>query len=80
MFWLSISSKSPELDAIAAHTRPWATLKKFWQFSKTYGEYQSRPPSQRRQFIIDRMPGKQSTDIISGSCLPCHKQDPETCC
>lgn len=54
MFWLSISNHSSELDAIAAHTRPWAILKKFWQFSKAYSEYQSLPPSHRRQFIIDK--------------------------
>lgn len=82
MFWLSISSRSSELDAIAAHTRPWAILKKFWQFSKTYGEYQSLPPSQRRQFIIDKMgptQRKKSVDTISEPCLECGpKQDPET--
>ena len=54
MFWLSMSNCSTALDAIAAHTRPWAILKKFWQFSNAYGEYQSLPPSHRRQFIIDR--------------------------
>jgi len=54
MFWLSISSISPELEAIAAHTRPWATLKKFWQFCNAYGEYQAHPPSQRRKFILEK--------------------------
>lgn len=56
MFWLSTVSNAPELDAIAPRSRPWAILKKFWQFSNRYGEYQSRPPSQRRQFVIDTEP------------------------
>lgn len=53
MFWLSTLTNSTALDAIASDARPWAVLKKFWQFSNRYGEYQSRPPSQRRQFILD---------------------------
>ncbi|MEM9004798.1 MAG: hypothetical protein AAGE59_14905 [Cyanobacteria bacterium P01_F01_bin.86] len=69
MFWLSISSCSSELNAIAAHTRPWATLKKFWQFSQTYGEYHSLPPSRRRQFLIDMEQSKQPANVVPESCL-----------
>lgn len=76
MFWLSISSVSPELAEIAANTRPWAIVKKFWQFSNAYGEYQSHPPSHRRQFIIEREEHKKSSNerniknhrIVSESC------------
>jgi hypothetical protein len=54
MFWLSISTLSPELDAIAPQTCPWTIIKKIGQFSNTYGEYQSLPPSQRRNFILEQ--------------------------
>jgi hypothetical protein len=53
MFWLSISNVSPALEPIAAHSRPWSTVKKFWQFCNSYGEYQATPPGQRRQFILN---------------------------
>ena len=53
MLWLSISSGSPELRSIATNTHPLTIFKKFWQFSQRYGEYQSRPVSDRRQFILD---------------------------
>lgn len=69
MFWLSISSVSTELEAIAAHTRPWALLKKFWQFSNSYGEYQSLPPSKRRQFIIDGEQTQEKAGCYPESCL-----------
>ncbi len=57
MLQLLISNPSPELKAfrkeVAPDTEPWLGFKKFWQFSNLYGEYQSRSPRQRRQFIID---------------------------
>ncbi|NER79087.1 MAG: hypothetical protein F6K42_05810 [Leptolyngbya sp. SIO1D8] len=69
MFWLSISNTASELKPIAAHTRPWALLKKFWQFSNTYGEYQSLPPSRRRQFLIEKEQSEKPVDSIPESCL-----------
>lgn len=33
-------------------------LVQFWRFSQFYGDYQSLPPAERRQFVIDRQ--KQS--------------------
>ncbi|WP_155523600.1 hypothetical protein [Nodosilinea nodulosa] len=53
MLWLSMVHVSDELEPIAADSRPWATLQKFWRFCNLYGEYQSRPPSLRRQFIVE---------------------------
>ncbi len=67
MFWLSTLSNAPQLDAIAANSRPWAILRRFWKFSDRYGEYQSRPPSLRRQFIIEMEQGEQK-DCGSESC------------
>lgn len=69
MFWLSILNRSPELDAIAGNTRPWAIIKAFWRFSNAYGEYQSQPPSHRRQFIIDREQCSKNTNSASESCF-----------
>lgn len=54
MFWLSIAQTSQALDPIAPNRRPWAKVKKFWQFCRFYGDYQATPPSLRRQLIIDR--------------------------
>jgi hypothetical protein len=68
MFWLSITNSSPELAAIAAHTRPWAILKAFWQFSQAYGEYQSLPPSRRRQFILEQEQ-QENAHALPESCL-----------
>ena len=53
MLWLSTFNISNELEGITRDTRPWALLRKFWQFSNTYGDYHSLPPSKRRRFIID---------------------------
>ena len=46
MFWLSIANVSSALEPIAAYSRPWATVKKFWQFCNAYGEYQATPLGQ----------------------------------
>lgn len=54
MLWLSISNRAPELNGLSPDTRPWALVKKFWQFCNSYGEYHALPPSQRRRFIIER--------------------------
>ncbi|MBD1915423.1 MULTISPECIES: hypothetical protein [Cyanophyceae] len=54
MFWLSIAQRSEAFDPITTNRRPWAKVKKFWQFCRFYGDYQATPPSLRRQFIIDR--------------------------
>ncbi|WAL61705.1 hypothetical protein [Thermocoleostomius sinensis] len=47
------SSQTPiyrhEPSSLAA--RILQVLKLFWQFSNFYGEYNSRPPSQRRKFV-----------------------------
>jgi hypothetical protein len=69
MFWLSISTLSPELEAIAPQARPWAIIKKIWQFSRTYGEYQSLPPSQRRNFILEQENRRDRADGCSEPCL-----------
>jgi hypothetical protein len=53
MFWLSISNVAPELEPIAADSRPWAILKKIWRFCDLYGEYKAKPPTQRRKFILE---------------------------
>jgi hypothetical protein len=53
MFWLSTVNVSQAMEPIASDSRPWATLKKFWQFSSLYGSYQAEPPSQRRLFILE---------------------------
>lgn len=53
MIWLSISNVSPASESIAADSRPWAKLKRFWEFCRFYGEYQATPLWQRRQFILD---------------------------
>lgn len=79
MFWLSILNITPELDAIAPNTRPWSFLQKFWQFSQTYGEYQSLPPHLRRQFIIDReprSPGRESHKPESSPVQPSVVSEP----
>ncbi|PSN13866.1 hypothetical protein C7293_14065 [filamentous cyanobacterium CCT1] len=44
---------SEALAPIAPDSRPWATVEKFWQFCKRYGDYQATPPRLRRQFIIN---------------------------
>lgn len=53
MLWLSMCQTSEALDPIAANSRPWATVEKFWRFCKLYGNYQATPPHLRRQFIIN---------------------------
>jgi len=53
MFWLSISNVSPALEPIAADSRLGFIVRRFWQFCRSYGEYQATPPSQRRNFILD---------------------------
>ncbi len=37
-------------------TRPLAIrlIQKFWRFSQFYGEYQSRPPAERRKFAAEQ--------------------------
>lgn len=52
MLWLSICQTSTALDPIAAPSRPWAKVQKFWRFCQQYGEYQATPPSQRRRFVM----------------------------
>ena len=69
MFWLSISTQSPELDAIAPQTRLWAIIKKIGQFSNTYGEYQALPPSQRRNFILEQEHQRNQAEGCSEPCL-----------
>lgn len=72
MFWLSMSNVAPELEAIAAHTRPWALIKKFWQFSNAYGEYQAQPPSQRRRYIFEQEERERAQghpEVYPESCL-----------
>lgn len=68
MFWLSVCSISPELDPIASDARPWAILKAFWQFSNSYGEYHSRPPSLRRRFIIEKEKEQHKSNSCVESC------------
>lgn len=69
MLWLSTTNVSPELEGIAAYTRPWAILKRFWQFSQQYGEYQATPPSHRRQFILDMEQQEKEADMAFEPCL-----------
>ncbi|MEM9487316.1 MAG: hypothetical protein AAGA83_26925 [Cyanobacteria bacterium P01_F01_bin.116] len=67
----TIINYSSEIDATAAYTRPPAALKtiwqKFWQFSNSYGDYHSLPPSRRRQFVIEKEQQEQSA--TAESCL-----------
>ncbi|MEA5448468.1 hypothetical protein VB780_07815 [Leptolyngbya sp. CCNP1308] len=53
MVWLSITQNVDALDPVAAHSRPWAKVEKFWRFCNRYGDYQATPPRLRRQFIIE---------------------------
>jgi hypothetical protein len=53
MLWLSTIHFSSALDAITPRTRPWSVVQRFWQFCNIYGEYQTQPPSHRRQFIVE---------------------------
>lgn len=66
MFWLSILNLAPELEEISQDASPYAFIKKFWRFCNTYGEYQSLPPSQRRQFICT-----QTHDSAASPSEPC---------
>ncbi|MEM6518758.1 MAG: hypothetical protein AAF892_06465 [Cyanobacteria bacterium P01_D01_bin.71] len=68
MFWLSMTNLSSELEAIAPCSRPWAIVKRFIQFCNTYGEYHSKPPSERRRFIIERE-RHQEARVQSKPCL-----------
>ncbi|MFQ4138848.1 hypothetical protein PGN35_021290 [Nodosilinea sp. PGN35] len=53
MVWLSITQNAAALDCVAAHSRPWAQVEKFWRFCDRYGNYQATPPRLRRQFVIE---------------------------
>lgn len=54
MFWLSMINRASELDAIAPKSRLLTIAKGVWKFSNSYGEYQAKPPSERRRFILER--------------------------
>lgn len=64
----SIINCSSELDEISPYISPWVILKKFLQFSNTYGDYHSLPPS-RRQFLINKERCNQAKKNISKSWL-----------
>ncbi|MBE9137808.1 hypothetical protein IQ254_11495 [Nodosilinea sp. LEGE 07088] len=53
MLWLSMCQTSNALDPIAANSRPWAKVEKFWRFCQLYGDYQATSPSLRRQLAIN---------------------------
>ena len=53
MLWLNAEYDCPLRSQTDRQPPAWRWLKALWRFSQFYGDYQSRPPHQRRQFLID---------------------------
>lgn len=53
MFWMSSKINLKTVSEKERQSYLWRCLKAGWQFSQFYGDYQSLPPSKRRQFVND---------------------------
>lgn len=51
MPWSTLRLRQVSSEVQPYRHRFWQMLKLFWQFSQFYGEYQSRPISERRRFV-----------------------------
>lgn len=54
MLWLDAKIDRQLRSQIDRQSPAWCWLKALWRFSQFYGDYQSLPPHQRRQFVIGR--------------------------
>ncbi|MEO0536967.1 MAG: hypothetical protein AAF215_24300 [Cyanobacteria bacterium P01_A01_bin.123] len=53
MPWSTLQLRKTSSDVQPYRHRVGRMLRLFWQFSQFYGEYQSRPISERRRFVQD---------------------------
>lgn len=61
MTWFSVptqTSLGQEQDA--SQSQLMKAIKWFWRFSNFYGEYNSRPPSQRHKFVNEQIKARNN--------------------